>query len=170
MKTSAKKITGIFFLFLGLSPLVIMLSFNIARQIIRHKMKEKLKTENLQTIVVAEQDVVWMDKHEIWINGYMFDIHSKVLENGFYTFTGLYDEAETRLVEKNRDITKKNKSEHRFLTQIFNCLLNLFYSAPENYLSIPFCISTQSAFFTPRLEKPFCPEFTPPPQAACFFS
>lgn len=74
-------------------------------------MKQELKYQTLQTVIVSENEVVWMDKHEIWVNNSMFDIHTKKLESGIYTFTGLYDKDETMLVEMERNAAGKIKSK-----------------------------------------------------------
>jgi hypothetical protein len=127
-------------------------------------MKEKLESENLQTITIAENKVVWMDKNEIWINNSMFDIHSKILKNGVYTFTGLYDEKETLLVEKHKRSSEKNNNENKLISQLFKCLQNIFSSSI-------YCNSETSTrgfhvnnFLTPPLANPFLARLTPPPQ------
>lgn len=127
-------------------------------------MKEKLEKENLQTITIAEDKVVWMDKHEIWINNSMFDIHSKILKNGVYTFTGLYDEKETLLVEKHKRSTEKNNNENKLISQLFKCMQNIF--APG--INIDHETGTSNfhinIFLTPSLTDPFLGKLTPPPQ------
>lgn len=116
-------------------------------------MKAKLEGHNLQTIVLAEKDVVWMDKHEIWVNELMFDIRTSKLENGIYTFTGHYDEQETILVKQQKDATGKNQSENKLLSQLIKCFQHIFYNRPSgdhllaakqehilnlNFLKLPF--------------------------------
>ncbi len=85
-------------------------------------MKEKLEIDQLQTIVIEEEKVIWMDKHEIWVHEHMFDIHSKKLENGLYTFTGLYDDDETELVKKERRSTEDNSAQNKILAKLFKQL------------------------------------------------
>lgn len=96
-------------------------------------MKGKLKNQPLQTITLSENAVVWMDKHEIWVNNSMFDIHSKKLKNGIYTFAGLYDDDETELVMQQQGTTEKDKQQNKLLTQFFKCLHNIFYSEPQGF-------------------------------------
>jgi hypothetical protein len=127
-------------------------------------MKKKLESENLQTITIAENKVVWMDKHEIWVNNRMFDIHSKILKNGVYTFTGLYDEKETLLVEKHKRSSEKNNHENKLISLLFKCLQNIFSS------SIYFNSETSTRgfhvnnFLTSSLANPFLARLTPPPK------
>lgn len=99
-------------------------------------MKKQLEQKDLQTVILPENEVVWMDKHEIWINDHMFDIHNRKLENGVYTFTGLYDEAETILVKKERDATGKSKEENKLLSQLFKCIHTIFYTRSATFDSL----------------------------------
>ena len=74
-----------------------------------------------------------MDKHEIWVNDHMFDIHSKKLEHGVYTFTGLYDDDETELVKKQQGATEEDKQQNKLLSQLFKCLHTIFYTCPQQF-------------------------------------
>jgi hypothetical protein len=133
VETSTKKITSLFYLLLGIVPLLVVLFITFKKESIHHKMKGKLKNQPLQTIILPENAVVWMDKHEIWVNNSMFDIHSKKLENGIYTFIGLYDDDETELVMQQQGTTEQEKEQNKLLTQFFKCLHNIFYILPEDY-------------------------------------
>ena len=98
-------------------------------------MKEELENGQLQTIRVHEKDVQWMDKHEIWINNKMFDISSKKLEEGIYTFTGLYDEKETELVELEKNKHSHNPEQASLLSLIFKCIPGFFIEQNQWYPS-----------------------------------
>jgi hypothetical protein len=145
-------------------PQLLLFSFDIQKMIIHHRMKEKLKRDHLQTITVPEDKVVWMDKHEIWVNEHMFDIHSKKLENGIYTFTGLYDEEETLLVKKERNVTEKNEEENKILTLVFKCLQDFFYDHSNEIYDISDPRHSYVSLISSRLISPFMEIFTPPPQ------
>ena len=67
-----------------------------------------------------------MDDHEIWHNDHMFDISSKKLENGVYTFTGLYDEEETELVNAKKESDEKNQEEQTLLIRFFKWVQNSY--------------------------------------------
>ncbi|MBP7316102.1 MAG: hypothetical protein KA968_12865, partial [Chitinophagaceae bacterium] len=122
MNSNKKKIAAIFFILLGLSPLLFTLFISIKKEQIHYKMKMEFEKGALQTVVLPENKVVWMDKHEIWVNNSMFDIATKKLENGIYTFTGLYDEDETSLVEKEKESSEKNNEQDKRLSQLLKTL------------------------------------------------
>ncbi len=162
---ASKKITASLLLIAGLLPLLLPLAVTIREKMIEMRMEEKLEDSLvLQTIVIPEKDVIWMDKHEIWVNEQMFDISSKKLENGIYTFTGLYDKDETMLVKQEKESSEKNNSTSGELAKVFQTLLQLFYQDSElrgpNVDS-----STLYPFFTAaKIAYPFRPILTPPPQ------
>ena len=127
-------------------------------------MKEKLETSLLQTITINEKDVVWMDDHEIWVNEYMFDIHTKKLVNGIYTFTGLFDEQETNLVNKHKDTTEKNKEENQLLSSLFQLLQSAFIEDEANSLLTGLIITEYRPLILRNISSPFINIITPPPQ------
>jgi len=127
-------------------------------------MKEKLETSLLQTITLNEKEVVWMDDHEIWVNEHMFDIQTKKLENGIYTFTGLYDEEETNLVKKHKDTTEKNNEENQLLSSLFQLLQSAFIEDEANSLNTDL-ITEYRPLILHNMPSPFINILTPPPQA-----
>jgi hypothetical protein len=164
VKIETRKITGLLFVLLGILPLLFILSFHIQQYLVREHMKEELERRNLQTLQIPEQEVTWMDKHEIWVNEKMFDIHSRSFENGIYTFTGLYDEQETLLVKQHMDATGKNLEENKILAQLFKCLQTIFLeSSPDN---APGTGKSATFFAFPAKGpiKQFRIILTPPPQ------
>lgn len=126
-------------------------------------MKEKLESQQLQTIILPENQVTWMDKHEIWVNNSMFDIHTKKLEHGIYTFTGLYDEDETILVEQEKNAAGKNNEQSKLLAKLFKCLPGFCNEHTE--ISTP--LSGHNSFnslISPLPISQFRKIPTPPPQ------
>ena len=101
-----------------------------------HRMEEEFKSRDLQTIVLPEAAVVWMDKHEIWVDNSMFDIQSRKLENGIYTFTGLYDNDETELVLEQQTNAEDDLQENKMLTELFECLNNIFHNPAQDIYSL----------------------------------
>lgn len=164
MKNNRRKIISGFFLLLGLAPVLFLLFGILQKKEIREKMKEKLETDKLQTIVLPEEKVIWMDKHEIWVNEHMFDIHSKKLENGIYTFTGLYDEDETLLIKKQQQTSEKSQHQTKLLTQLFKCLHGIYHTQVQE----PGLIITKKhyllLFSSSRAVEQFREILTPPPQ------
>ncbi|MDZ4808487.1 MAG: hypothetical protein SGI96_09465 [Bacteroidota bacterium] len=163
MRTITKKITILFFLLLGFVPLLFVLFITIRKYDIHKRMKEKLESQHLQTIIIQENVVTWMDKHEIWVNNSMFDIHTKKLENGICTFTGLYDDDETILVEQERNAAGKNNEQTKLLVQLFKCLPAFCneHSEIHNPLSEHDCYSP---LISPMPTSQFREILTPPPQ------
>ena len=113
--------------------------------------------------MVPEKEVVFMDDHEIWVNNHLFDIHTKQLENGIYVFTGLYDEDETNLVNKEKNPDGKNNQQAKLLSQLFKSL-PVFHDQHGETL-IPFSpgIYTELVILTSPSRSMEIP--TPPPQS-----
>ncbi len=130
-----------------------------------HEMKEKLETSLLQTITINEKEVVWMDDHEIWVNEHMFDIQTKKLKNGIYTFTGLYDEEETNLVKKYKETTEKNNEDGQLLSSLFELLESTFIQDDANSLITDPIITEYRPLILHNMSSPFINILTPPPQA-----
>ena len=130
---------------------------------IREKMKDKMETDKLQKIVLQEDKVVWMDKHEIWVNEHMFDIHSKKLEKGVYTFTGLYDEEETELVKKEKKAAENNNEQSKLLVHFFKLLPVFCHIATEN-LNISASNNSFNFLDSQHSVSQYKEIVTPPPQ------
>ncbi|MBL0304944.1 MAG: hypothetical protein IPQ25_02605 [Chitinophagaceae bacterium] len=163
MRTKAKQISGIFFTLLGLVPLLFILLITLKKHDIRHRMKEKIGQQQLQTIVLSEAEVIWMDKHEIWVNNSMFDIHTKNLDTGIYTFTGLYDEEETMLVEKERTAAGENNDQTKLLAQLFKCL-PVFCNQDTDIVDLNFQYNSYNQIVHPNPIYQFREILTPPPK------
>jgi hypothetical protein len=159
-----RKITSLLFILLGLAPLLYLFVTTVKKLEIWERMKEKLETHTLQTISLPEDKVVWMDKHEIWVNDQMFDIHSKKLEDGVYTFTGLYDEEETELVMKEKDAMEKNDEKNTILARLFQNIGTIFYNQPAGMGCLAFCHDQFSSLTPGKAVVQFREILTPPPQ------
>ena len=107
-----------------------------------------------------------MDDHEIWVNEHMFDIRTKKLENGKYTFTGLYDEAETLLVKKHNDTTEKNSEENRVLSSLFQLLQSTYIESEANLPATDLVLTKYRPLILQHITTPFKAILTPPPQLA----
>ena len=145
-------------------PVLFTVFFLLKQQMIHHEMKEKLETSLLQTITIKEKEVFWMDDHEIWVNEHMFDIQTKKLENGIYTFTGLYDEEETNLVKKYKETTEKNNEENQLLSSLFELLESTFIEDNANSLVADLIIIEYRPLILQHTSSPFINILTPPPQ------
>jgi hypothetical protein len=166
VKTRLKKITSFLFLLLGFIPLLFVLVITIKKQNIRQRMKANLEQQHLQTIILPEKEVAWVNDHEIWVHNSLFDIHTKNYENGVYTFTGLYDKEETKLVEKERETTGKNKEQNKLLAQLFKCL-PVFCTQQSEILNLLPRHDSYNQLISPDSNNQYREILTPPPQVCC---
>ncbi len=166
MKTVTKKIASLFYLLIGIGPLLFVLFVSIKKEDIRHRMKQQLESRQLHTIILPENAVVWMDKHEIWVNDHMFDIHSKKLENGTYTFTGLYDDDETELVRQQQNTTEKDKQQSKLLAELLKCL-PVFHTQTKEIYSVSFPHNCYNLLVPQSPVIQYREILTPPPQVCC---
>lgn len=161
------KILALAFLLVALGPTFYALYFPVQKELIRHRMKSKLKSDQLQTLRIPEKEVFWVEGHEILVNGYMFDIATKELKEGIYTFTGIFDEEETELVRKqNQHQPSNNNPETNRLASLFQGLPKLFYVRTD---PVEFTIIHKIDFQICQLKRPIDPDLdipTPPP--LCF--
>lgn len=158
-----KKLTSLLFILLGLAPLLAVLVLSIRKQHVRHRMKEKLESQLLQTIVLSESDVTWVKKHEIRIEGRMFDIKTKKLVDGYYTFTGLYDDEETMLEELQKKTSSGQHEQYKLLAYYLKCLPH-FFNAITDYSYKAGTSSCISCFVSKDPVTLFQEILTPPPQ------
>jgi hypothetical protein len=166
VKTVTKKIASLFYLLIGIGPLLFVLFVSIKKEGIRHRMKQHLESRQLHTIILPENAVVWMDKHEIWVNNHMFDIHSKKLENGTYTFTGLYDDDETELVRQQQNTTEKDKQQNKLLAELLKCL-PVFHTQTKEIYSASFPHHCYNLLVPQSPVTQYREILTPPPQVCC---
>jgi len=126
-------------------------------------MKEKLEEEFLHTIVIPEEQIMWVKyNEEINVGNKLFDINSYSEKNGLYFFLGLFDAEETALndlLEKEND--EKNENE---FSQLFQWLQSPYTSlAFDSYV-----IKDDSKIFCfpilLHIPSPFINILTPPPQ------
>jgi len=165
VKTATKRIVSFFFILLGFIPLLFVLLITIKKQDIRHRMKEKMGRDALHTIILPEHEVKWMDKHEIWVNDHMFDISIMKLENGVYTFTGLYDDEETELVNHQREAGSKQGQENKLLTGLFKSLHNIYYTEAAGNHFLDDQPENRASLRIPGTVSQFREIITPPPQS-----
>ncbi|MBN8668971.1 MAG: hypothetical protein J0M30_15850 [Chitinophagales bacterium] len=168
--TLPKRSVAFLFLLVVLAPLSYAITVVVKEQMIHWKMRDKLGRDQLLTITLKADDVVWMDKHEILVDGYMFDISTRKLENGVYTFTGLFDKEETSLVKNHQGHHDRSKdSQTQLLQSIFSLTaITPEASAAETHFINHSCI--YPAYLTLRIQSPVLDQLTPPPQTVADFS
>ena len=129
-------------------------------------MKRRLESQMLHTLSLAKEDVHWVKKgKEIVINGRMFDIkNSRPAGNGKISFTGLFDDDETALVNKvNKNQQNENNAGGKLLAQLFQLLGSTFSNTPEEVF-IPSINNNRFPVFEQRLPSRFKTILSPPPQ------
>lgn len=133
-------------------------------------MRNKLGRDQLLTVTLKAEEVVWMDKHEILVDGYMFDISSKKLENGVYTFTGLFDKEETELVKNHQGHHDRSKDSQ---TQLLQSVFSLTALTPDASGGITHFINHSRIYpacLTLQIQSPVLDQLTPPPQCVADLS
>lgn len=166
MKVTTKKITAILFILLGFAPLLFTLIIATKKEQIHDKMKEQFEKQTLQTVVQSESEVIWMDNDEILVNNKLFDIKNKQLENGIFSFIGLFDEDETKLKEIEKNTSGKNKEQNKLLSQLLKSI-PIFYTQPAELYHVLNPCNIFNSFVLKSSKNPFKEILIPPPQASC---
>lgn len=163
VKSAPRKITSFLLILLGFTPLLFVLAITIKKHDIRKRMNEEMEYRELQTIIIPANQVVWMDKHEIWVDNQMFDIHTREIKNGVYYFTGLFDAEETEMVEEEKKNGHRKKTQNQLLTKLFKCLPDFFYGEQfESYRD--YYPPGLNLFRQENIPHPIREIITPPPR------
>ncbi len=154
--------------FLLLLPVLIPLLFIVINDLnkwqIKYQSSERLKSSfSLVQLRIAADKVQWMDKKEIVVNGRMFDIKKSELKDGWYTFTGHYDDPETKLLRKQQK-AQQQKDGQQTLLQVFKSLQQLFYESQEPDFLLATVAVPQPRLCNDQLASTFPDVSTPPPQ------
>lgn len=147
-------------------PLVTVFIFQAQQKKIQHGMKKQLEEKILHTVSVAATEVRWVKAgKEIWLGNKMFDIKSSQLVNGYYTFTGLYDEEETMLVKRMQtNQQEEKKSGNKLIAQLFQLLQTPCDSQPQEAATVPVFTFSQYDIQKYDLSSSFLAIITPPPK------
>lgn len=166
MNSFIHKITAAILLFASIIPFALVLSFHIKQKVVHYEMKEKLEEKNLHSVSLAITDVHWVKKNkEILINGKMFDIKSFSVENGFYKFTGLYDDEETALALQLENNFNKNKNTGSWLmSNLFQWLQSVYPGEIDLALITETLQQHNPLFLNTDLTSVYSVILTPPPQ------
>ena len=166
LKTTIKKITASSFILLGFAPVLFTAFFVLKQRQIRHRMKEQMEIQQLHTILLASDEVVWVKAgKEILLDGKLFDIKLTEQKNGIITFQGLFDEEETYLIARQQMNQEEESNDN---TKILASFFGLFEISPENNNSV-FVVYTKNKqrfpCYTSSLSAVFSSVITPPPRA-----
>ncbi len=147
-----------------LIPLLFIVMNDLGKWQIKYRSRERLKeNKSLVQLRIPEEKVQWMDKHEIFVEGRMFDIKKAALKNGWYTFTGHYDDKETKLLRKQQ-AAQQQKSGQQSLIQVFKSLQQLYFDPQEMALSLTAPALQLPLFRNDPLLTAILDVSTPPPQ------
>ena len=166
MKTNQPKILSLFFILLGMLPLIFSLTVIVRKQQVLHRMKERMEKSLLHTIILEQDKVVWMKPgKEILVDGKMFDIKKTEETNGKIVFHGLYDEDETALKENvDNSMEKQRSSQQSLLSNLFSLIMGACHHSDDNEIpDIIFCTEEKMLLLLPW-SQPVLTILTPPPQ------
>jgi hypothetical protein len=107
------KITAFFFLLIVSVPVLLSLNFILTEMQIQQEVEEKLKTEVLQTIRVAEAEITWIRAgKEVLLNGRLFDVKYISSDNNVVTLTGFFDTEEAKLFSDLKNYTEHGSKDN----------------------------------------------------------
>ena len=93
-------------------PVIFTGYFYIAQMLIEQSMEEAMETENLQTISLPTEEIVWLKKgKEVLIKNQLFDVKSYKKQGSITIIKGLFDIKENEL--KNKLLAFNLKKERR---------------------------------------------------------
>ena len=163
-----KKIATIFLLVLALAPLFYVVTVQIKQHSIQQRMKEELEEKVLHSITLKSSQIHWIrEGKEIAVGNKLFDVKSITYKkDGTAVIRGRFDEDETALVQQLQKNQKENNSQGaKQLAQLFQLMLVMPESPPENN-SLSFLLSsTRFPEIEPAPVAAFKTILTPPPQA-----
>ena len=165
LKSIAKKNGIILLLILAASSLFYNLAFRVQQLVVRQKMKEKLETQVLHVVTIAEKDLQWEEKgKEILVNGELFDVQSYVFINGYYSFIGLSDKEETALVNQLKKTTQTASSNDKILGWLFQWLQFVYDDSPTTCKVPDPGLNQKNLLITPTLPEQYLGIILPPPK------
>lgn len=145
-------------------PLLFIVINDLNKWQIKYRNQERLNaTITLVQLRIAEDKVQWMDKKEIMVNGRMFDFKKAELKDGWYTFTGHYDDPETKLLRKQQR-TQQQKAGQQTLLQVFKSLQQLYHEPQEPGILPASPALPQPFLRNTSLQTAYLSVSTPPPQ------
>lgn len=123
--------TAFLFLLIFLAPVLLWSYLKTEQYMIRHAMEEQLEQQHLDTLRIAEKDLVWYKKgKEVLIGQRLFDVKQLTREGQTVVLTGLFDENETRVKNKMSQLAKQQQQDDRSSQQILNKLIHADWIQP----------------------------------------
>jgi hypothetical protein len=166
VRVTVKNITAVLVLFVMLMPALFMAFSAYRRSSIQHEMKERLEKEQLVSISINENELVWVKlEKEIFYNGNMFDVKAYEIKNGKVHLKGLFDEQEKELNDVvNRQMKNSSTPNYHLLIQFLQLLQNNFLN--EVALPTAFYTSHQLKYiqYADRIKENNLSIIIPPPK------
>lgn len=147
-----------------LIPLLFMISNDLNKWRIKTQSRARLeKSRSLIQLRLHKDEVKWMDKKEILVNGRMFDYKDITLSEDWYTFTGHYDDKEGKWLRKQQQSQEQKKDQHTLL-QVFKSLQQLYHESGDASPSPANPLSNPRSLRNTRVLTVILDVSTPPPQ------
>lgn len=167
MRQGFRKISVVGLVLLIATPLVFTIGILVKQKIIQFHRRERLETEQLQTITIAAENIHWIKKgKEILVSGKLFDIKYFEKKNNHLVFTGFFDKEEDGLYDQLNKIAKDKNRPSPFTT-VISFLLTPYYNEPvSGHLQITWQPYSKE-YFTYAEKMPSSPvsDITHPPAA-----
>ena len=145
-----------------LIPILFIVITDLGKWEIKLYSRDRLEENSaLVQLRIPENEVHWMDRREIFVDGKMFDIKSQELIDGLYYFTGHFDDKETRLQQKQQSSHNKNQQS---IVQVFKSLQQLYFDPQEPGVFWPAPVTAITFSAKNNLLTAILDVNTPPPQ------
>ncbi len=162
-----RKISVIGLMLLIATPLVFTIGILVKQKIIQFQRRERLETEQLQTIILAAENIHWVKKgKEILVTGKLFDVKHFEKKDSKMVFTGFFDKEEDSLYDQLNRMAKEKNSPSPF-TSVVSFLLTPYYNEPvSNHFQLTWQPHSKE-YFTYSEKIPSFPvsDITHPPAA-----
>lgn len=117
-------------------PVIFTGYFYIAQMLIEHSMEEAMETENLQTISLPTEEIVWIKKEkEVLIKNQLFDVKSYNRQGSITILKGLFDIKEKELKNKLLAFNLKKESKEIKQVHVLQIIFLCLYSPLTNRFS-----------------------------------
>jgi len=176
MQPSKKYLLALLFGWIVLMPIFFAAFFLVQQSRIRWEMKNNLKQQHLQTIILPVNQVQWIEEgEELLVGNELFDVKSLVIKDGKAILTGLFDKQEEALY-RQLDNLIDDDDEGAANESAANCF-SVFFGADAHSFSTSAVLNSRllptsffdrpSALVSRALAVPALPPITCPVYNAC---
>lgn len=130
MRQGFRKISAVGLVLLIAMPLVFTIGILVKQKVIQFHRRERLETEQLETITIAAENIHWAKKgKEILVAGKLFDVKHFEKKDSKMIITGFFDKEEDSLYDQLNRMAKEKNSPSPF-TSVVSFLLTPYYNEP----------------------------------------